>query len=340
MKKDLIIETKHPRFNEEFFGFKDIEDYFLKIVKNNKLLNSYIFHGIKGVGKATFAYKLTRFLLNNEMKEKSFKSLNISKDKNIFKNIMNLSHPDLFVIEPEAENKKINLEQLKLLHSIVYKTTLESNYKIIIIDSLDDFTSKQSFSILLKLLEDCPKNCIFLLISNSLSKIPNTIKSRCQKIYFRPISNEILKKWFKNSELIDEKNLQTLINFCDGSLGRAINMINNSEYFKIYSTIKILISDFKNITKDKVDKFFSLFNKNVYLEDFLLIIQINIMQNIKQLLANDKNINKEYLAMYISLFFEINERKKNYKLFNLDSLQTINSIKNIFNKKIKDLNKI
>ena len=44
--------------------------------------------------------------------------------------------------------------------------------------------------------------------------------------------------------------------------------------------------------------------------------------------------------MYISLFFEINERKKNYKLFNLDSLQTINSIKNIFNKKIKDLNKI
>ena len=87
-------------------------------------------------------------------------------------------------------------------------------------------------------------------------------------------------------------------------------MINNSEYFKIYSTIKILISDFKNITKDKVDKFFSLFNKNVYLEDFLLIIQINIMQNIKQLLANDKNINKEYLAMYISLFFEINERKK------------------------------
>ena len=340
MKKDLIIETKHPRFNEEFFGFKDIEDYFLKIVKNNKLLNSYIFHGIKGVGKATFAYKLTRFLLNNEIKEKSFKSLNISKDKNIFKNIMNLSHPDLFVIEPEAENKKINLEQLKLLHSIVYKTTLEANYKIIIIDSLDDFTSKQSFSILLKLLEDCPKNCIFLLISNSLSKIPNTIKSRCQKIYFRPISNEILKKWFKNSELIDEKNLETLINFCDGSLGRAINMINNSEYFKIYSTIKILISDFKNITKDKVDKFFSLFNKNVYLEDFLLIIQINIMQNIKQLLANDKNINKEYLAMYISLFFEINERKKNYKLFNLDSLQTINSIKNIFNKKIKDLNKI
>ena len=39
MKKDLIIETKHPRFNEEFFGFKDFEDYFLKIVKNNKLLN-------------------------------------------------------------------------------------------------------------------------------------------------------------------------------------------------------------------------------------------------------------------------------------------------------------
>ena len=66
---------------------------------------------------------------------------------------MNLSHPDLNIVEPDDENKKINLEKLKSLDKITYKTSLESDYKIIIIDSLDDFTTKKSFSSLLKFLK-------------------------------------------------------------------------------------------------------------------------------------------------------------------------------------------
>ena len=33
MIKKNIIEIKHPRFNDEFFGFKKIEQYFLDIIK-------------------------------------------------------------------------------------------------------------------------------------------------------------------------------------------------------------------------------------------------------------------------------------------------------------------
>ena len=339
MIKKNKIEVKHPRFNDEFFGFKEIEEYFLDILKNKKLSNAYIFNGIKGIGKATFAYRLARCILNKDNNLKSIDSLNISKENNIFKNIMNLSHPDIKIIEPDNENKKINLEKIKLLNKFTFGTSLESDYKIIIIDSLDDFTTKKSFSSLLKLLEDCPINCIFFLISHLLFKVPGTIKSRCQKIYFNPISDKTLRKWFEQSEIINEKNLDILINLSNGSLGRALDIINNNESFDIYSDAKKIINNFQNISKADIYDFFSLFNSNFLLEDFLLIIQINIIKNIKELIKK-KNIDKTIIDVYISLFFEINKKINNFKMYDLDSLQTLNTIKYIFIKHSENLNKL
>ena len=339
MIKEYKIEIKHPRFNDEFFGFKKIEQYFLDILKKKKISNAYIFNGIKGIGKATFAYRLARCILNKNNNLNSINSLYISKESNIFKNIMNLSHPDINIIEPEDENKKINIEKLKSLDKITYGTSLESDYKIIIIDSLDNFSTKKSFSSLLKLLEDCPINCIFFLISHSLFKVPDTIKSRCQKIYFNPIPENTLRKWFENSEIIDKKNLDILINLSNGSLGRALEVINNNESFDIYSGAKKIINNFKNISKEEIDNFFSLFNNNLLLEDFLLIIQINIIQNIKELIIKKNDIDKSVIDVYISLFFEINKKISNFRLYDLDSLQTLNTIRYIFIKHSENLNK-
>ena len=340
MSKEYIIDIKHPRFNDEFFGFKKIEKFFIETLNKKKISNAYIFNGIKGIGKATFAYRLARCILNKNSKLESIDSLYISKEDHLFKNIMNLSYPDINIIEPDIENKKINLDKLKSLDKITYRTSLESDYKIIIIDSLDDFSTKKTFSSLLKLLEDCPNNCIFFLISHSLFKVPDTIKSRCQKIYFNPIPNSMLKKWFENSKIIKKKNLDILISLSNGSLGRALKIINNSESFDIYCNAKKIINNFKNTSKDEIDDFFSLFNSNLLLEDFLLIIQINIVQNIKKLIIKDNNINKSLIDVYISLFFEINKKISNFKLFNLDSLQTLNTIKYIFIKQSKVLNKL
>ena len=339
MVKEYKIEIKHPRFNDEFFGFKEIEQYFLDILKKKKISNAYIFNGIKGIGKATFAYRLARCILNKNNNLNSIDSLYVSKENNIFKNIMNLSHPDINIIEPEDENKKINIEKLKSLDKITYGTSLESDYKIIIIDSLDNFSTKKSFSSLLKLLEDCPINCIFFLISHSLFKVPDTIKSRCQKIYFNPIPENTLRKWFENSEIIDKKNLDILINLSNGSLGRALEVINNNESFDIYSGAKKIINNFKNISKEEIDSFFSLFNNNLLLEDFLLIIQINIIQNIKELIIKKNDIDKSVIDVYISLFFEINKKISNFRLYDLDSLQTLNTIRYIFIKHSENLNK-
>ena len=180
----------------------------------------------------------------------------------------------------------------------------------------------------------------FFLISHSLFKIPNTVKSRCQKIYFNPISDKTLRKWFENSEIIDKKNLDILINLSNGSLGRALEIINNSISFDIYANAKKIINNFQNISRTNIDDFFSLFNSDLSLEDFLLIIQINIIQNIKELIIKKNDIDKSIIDVYISLFFEINKRINNFKLYDLDSLQTLNTIKYIFIKHSENLSKL
>ena len=338
MIKESKIEVEHPRFNDEFLGFKKIEEYFLEILRKKRISNAYLFHGIKGIGKSTFAYRLTRCILGKNDLE-NIKSLYIPKEENIFKKIINLTHPDLNIVESDIENKKINIEKLKLINKKTFSTSLESNYKIIIIDSLDDFNSKKSFSSLLKLLEDCPINCVFFLISHSIYNVPATIKSRCQKIYFNPIPDFTLRKWFDKSKLINDKNLDILIDLSNGSLGKAIELINNNEYFDIYSRAKNIITNFKEISKKEIDDFFSLFNNNLLLEDFLLIIQINIIQNIKKLILK-KDISKLLINVYISIFFEINKRIRNLSSFNLDNSQTLNSIKYIFIKHSENLSKL
>ena len=340
MVKKFKIKVQHPRLNDEFFGFKKIEQYFINVLKKKKLSNAYIFSGIKGIGKATFAYRLARFILNKNNNLNSTDSLYISKENNIFKNIMDLSHPDINIIEPEEENKKINLEKIKSLDKIVYKTSLESEYKIIIIDSVDDFYTKKSFSSLLKFLEDCPNNCIFFLISHLFFKVPETIKSRCQKIYFNPIPDNTLRKWFENSDIIDKKNLDILINLSNGSLGKALKIINNNESFDIYLEAKKIINNLKNTSDADINDFFSLYNSDLLLEDFLLIIQVNIINSIKEIIKKRNDINKSIINVYISLFFELNKKISNFKLYDLDNLQTLNTIRYIFIKHSENLNKL
>tara|TARA_Y100000590_G_scaffold444636_1_gene575643 strand:- start:1219 stop:2238 length:1020 start_codon:yes stop_codon:yes gene_type:complete len=339
MDKKLKIEVKHPRYNNEFFGYQNIEDYFLNILKKKKLTNAYLFNGIKGVGKATFAYRLARCILSRENKLESLDNLYTDKNENVFKEIINLINPDLTIIEPVSENKKINIDQLKALNKIVYGTALESDYKIIIIDSLDEFSSNKSYSSLLKLLEDCPINCIFIFISHSLYRIPDTIKSRCQKIYFKPISDDVLRKWFTNTPLIDKKEIDILVKLANGSLGRAIEIINNEEFFNIYTSAKKIINNITNLNKIEIEKFFSLFSNNILLEDFLLILQININNNIKEII-NSKKINEVILKKKISLFFEINKKINNAKVFNLDTSQILSNIKYILIKNSENFNKV
>ena len=174
--KEYIIK---PRSNYSVKGHKENISYLTNSFLKNSLHHAYIFSGDKGIGKATFAYAFSRKLLAND-KTKDFDVFNNDK---VNKLIEANSHPDLLVIEPEENNKKsfISIEQIRKCSQFFSQTSSMNKWRICILDSID-FIDVSSTNTILKILEEPPSNCLFLIISHNIGMVLDTIKSRCLEL--------------------------------------------------------------------------------------------------------------------------------------------------------------
>ncbi|SUZ57279.1 uncharacterized protein METZ01_LOCUS10133, partial [marine metagenome] len=212
--------------------------------ENNRLHHAYLLSGDKGIGKATFAYNFARYLFNN--KKNNFSRIN--RDNKHSRLIESRSHPDLFVIEIDKESKKnkIDVNQVRECIDFFNYTTALCNYKICIIDSLDDM-NLNSANAILKVLEEPPDNSLFLIISQSPKSLIPTIRSRCLELRFERLKNDLLFDYLKQTMPdIEVDSIKEAVKISQGSLGRAL-MFFNEEIKGINETTKNLFSNSGNI---------------------------------------------------------------------------------------------
>ena len=98
--------------------------------------------------------------------------------------------------------------------------------------------TKEAQNCLLKTLEEPPEYACLILISSNENMILNTIKSRCMKVKFRNIENDVLRDYCINT-LKYENLSENLLKTFDGSIGKAIALKENSEK---YSELENMIS--------------------------------------------------------------------------------------------------
>ena len=233
MNDDIEYIVK-PRSNYSVVGHKENISYLANSFLKNSLHHAYIFSGDKGIGKATFAYAFSRKLLAND-KTKDF---DVFSNDSVNKLIEANSHPDLLVIEPEENNNKsfISVEQIRKCSQFFSQTSSMSKWRICILDSID-FMDVSSTNTILKILEEPPSNCLFLIISHNIGMVLDTIKSRCLELRFQNLSDEIMIdriKLLKPGILKNE--LDNLIINANGSFGRLENLLH-SDSLKISSVI-------------------------------------------------------------------------------------------------------
>ncbi len=201
-----------------------------KIIKNSveKILNQhdtcvFIFHGQEGIGKRSFVNFLANKILQSKINKSYFKidlplKLNQfqKKNENLF---LKNTHPDVFILE-EENDKSIKIDKVRQLKQFLSQTPSVSEYKIIIIDPIEDLTINAT-NTLLKSLEETNHNTYIFLISHNLENVLKTIQSRVFKFYFSPISKEEFISLlgdrkvfsFSNEELVLVNNL---FNFSPG----------------------------------------------------------------------------------------------------------------------------
>jgi len=219
---------------ENLIGNEEVKDILNKTIKNNKLTHSYMFIGPNGIGKTLFAKEFAKMIL---CQSRDIQPCN--KCKSCLE-LENNNHPDLIQIEPEAGNIKI--EKIRQMQEKVLEKPIISDKKVYILKDADHMT-KEAGNCLLKTLEEPPSFITMIMTGSNESMFLNTIKSRCMKIAFHKIQDNVLQQYLQNEGINIEQNL---IKACEGSIEKAIRVNEKKEEYEK------LVQIFENIEKHKL----------------------------------------------------------------------------------------
>ncbi len=314
----------------DLIGFEKEYSNLLKRYKSNNLPNSILIHGLSGIGKRTFLNKLVKNIINIE-----FKDSNLDHHLNLFKNN---THPNIKIIEKEIDSKtgkiksNITIEQIRRLKIFLNSTTtIQNSSKIVIVDSAD-YLNISSANSMLKILEEPKKNTYIFLISNQISLLLPTIRSRCLKIKF---NNHNLTNFIKiikdNIDEISDEEINFYFELTYGSPGITILYYNN-DFLDIFQlSIKCLLSNDLDDDKINLSNILSKltndeFNNYLSMLKFILIVanKLKVNRDDKSLVNMPNYLELESLSTnltqknFIDRFDYLTKNQKELFSLNLD----------------------
>ena len=222
-----------------FFGNPAAEQTLRNAIQSNRLHHAWLIKGAEGVGKATLAYRLARYLLSSGSQETTgARDLSVPPDNPVFANVAALSHPNLLVLRrpwQEARGRlgqQITVGEVRRLKSFLGNTAATGGWRVVIVDRAEDMNANAA-NALLKALEEPPPRCIFLLVSAALGRLPVTIRSRCRQLKLEPLEHSALAKAVglaleqAQMEAPSDVDLSRSLELAEGSVGFALQLLSN-----------------------------------------------------------------------------------------------------------------
>ena len=206
---------------ENIVGHEREKEILKDIIEKQNISHAYLFSGSKGIGKATIAFEFAKQIIK----------------------VGNLtSSPDFKYISKNEDKKDIVVEQIrKEVIDDIYIAPAASSKKVYIIDDAENLNIA-SQNALLKTLEEPPPYVVIILIATTTNNLLTTIISRVNTINFENIKKDEFKVYLKNE--YDVNLSDNIIDFLDGSVGRAVSIIRDDmldslkEVSKLYEYIE------------------------------------------------------------------------------------------------------
>ena len=319
MKANKVEEVTKPKSQLNLYGYESYFQFFNKLYEQDKLPNSILISGQKGLGKSTFTYHFINFLLSKgEKNEYNTRDYVIDPNNSTYKLIQSGTHANLFILDA-IDDENIKIDQIRKLLLFLNKSTYYKSVKIVLLDNAE-YLNINSSNALLKAIEEPSKDTYFFIINNDSQKIMNTIKSRCIDFVInfnflekKNIFNKISQTYSLN---FTESDLDIFLYFdTHGNLLKYLSTLKNSD-FKISKDYLSCISYFMDLYNEKTDPkllgFITLFIQNFYnqlsLKNSLFIN--NYYRNLNKILYLIDNMKKFHLDKK-NLIFSIDKIIKN-----------------------------
>src|SRR6187401_2448723 len=191
--------AKSPRETTTLFGHAEAEKALLDAYKSGRIAHAWLIGGPPGIGKATLAYRMARFVLANPDPQspavQKATSLSVDVENPVARRLAAQVHGDLLTVERviNEQNGKlytvIRVEDVRRTVAFFGSTSSEGGWRIAIVDAVDDL-QRDGANALLKVLEEPPRRSLILLVSHAPGRELPTIRSRCRRVLLRPLDTQ------------------------------------------------------------------------------------------------------------------------------------------------------
>ena len=190
------VEPRAPRETTVLHGHAEAERALLEAYRGRRFHHAWLIAGPAGIGKATLAYRMARFVLAHPDPRapavQRATSLHVDADHPVARRIAAQAHGDLLVLERTINEKTnklrqdIQVDDVRRTVTFFGSTAGEGGWRVAIVDAVDEL-NREGANALLKILEEPPRRAVLLLVSHSAARVLPTIRSRCRLLALRPL---------------------------------------------------------------------------------------------------------------------------------------------------------
>jgi len=227
---DRIEGFSHPRETHALMGQDEALGRVARALRSGRPPSAWLITGAPGIGKATLAYRIARYLLAYGATDAGPADLSVPEDHPVARQVTAQSHPGLLVLKRAVNPKTgklmtvLSVDEIRKLSDFFGMTSGAGGWRVAIVDTADDMNDNAA-NALLKMLEEPPANAMLLLLSNTPGRLLPTIRSRCQRLELRPLDDETLEKMLAR-ELPEMSGAErsALTRVAGGSIGAALSL--------------------------------------------------------------------------------------------------------------------
>jgi DNA polymerase III subunit delta' len=260
---DRLEGAPHPRDTLALFGQGPAEAGFLRAHAAGRMHHAWLLTGPRGVGKATLAWRIARFLLATPVDDGPglFEapppptSLDVEADHPVSRRLRALSEPGLFLLRRGPTDKgdklssDIRVDMVRKLANFLQLSATEGGRRVIIVDAADEL-NPQAANALLKMLEEPPVRCVFLMISHQPTGLLPTIRSRCRELRLGPLGTEDMGRALDQAGIALPDDPAALTELSAGSVGEAIRLLSQGG-LEIYAELVALFARLPDLDRPR-----------------------------------------------------------------------------------------